>query len=196
MLSRVSPVCAAFEQGCRRSRPGSSTAAPSSAPNRNIVQRNPASPATSPCAASSRSSPRPPEQVEMRRAGFSATTRQGIKNTSSPAGNVGERARRRRLSPHLPLMLLGRLRTPYLGPPPNRCQAQRRAADRSIPALKRRFNPDSAKQKSTMSVDFGTSRRADQAARTCFGLIAFGLIARRCAQTCGETAKLLYIAQT
>jgi hypothetical protein len=31
----------------------------------------------------------------MRRAGFSATTRQGIKNTSSPAGNVGERARRR-----------------------------------------------------------------------------------------------------
>jgi hypothetical protein len=38
---------------------------------------------------------RRPEQVEMRRAGFSATTRQGIKNTSSPAGNVGERARRR-----------------------------------------------------------------------------------------------------
>ena len=34
-------------------------------------------------------------QVEMRRAGFSATTRQGIKNTISPAGNVGERARRR-----------------------------------------------------------------------------------------------------
>jgi hypothetical protein len=33
---------------------------------------------------------------KMRRAGFSATTRQGIKNTSSPAGNVGERARRRR----------------------------------------------------------------------------------------------------
>ena len=32
----------------------------------------------------------------MRRAGFSATTRQGRKNTSSPAGNVGERARRRR----------------------------------------------------------------------------------------------------
>ena len=35
------------------------------------------------------------EQIEMRRAGFSATTRQGIKNTISPAGNVGERARRR-----------------------------------------------------------------------------------------------------
>src|ERR1019366_3057889 len=37
---------------------------------------------------------RRPEQVEMRRAGIAATTRQGIKNTSSPAGNVGERARR------------------------------------------------------------------------------------------------------
>ncbi len=37
----------------------------------------------------------------MRRAGFSATTRQGIKNTSSPAGNVGEKARRRLLSPEI-----------------------------------------------------------------------------------------------
>jgi hypothetical protein len=85
--------------------------------------------------------------------------------------------------------------TPYLGPPPNRCQAQRRAADRSIPALKRRFDPDSAKQKSTMSVDFGTSRRAAQAARACFGVIAYGSIARR-APACGETAKLLYVVQT
>jgi hypothetical protein len=33
-------------------------------------------------------------QVEMRSAGFSATTYQGIKNASAPAANVGARARR------------------------------------------------------------------------------------------------------
>ena len=59
------------------------------APNRNITEKKSA---TSSAAAAP---PRRPEQVEMRRAGFSATTRKGIKNTSSPAGNVGERARRR-----------------------------------------------------------------------------------------------------
>ena len=92
------PVNAAFDQGCRRRRPGSSSGRivgrsdrPSSivAPNRNITKKKSA---TSSAAAAP---PRRPEQVEMRRAGFSATTRQGIKNTSSPAGNVGERARRR-----------------------------------------------------------------------------------------------------
>ena len=47
----------------------------------------------------------------MRRAGFSATTRKGIKNTISPAGNVGERARRRlrhpvaRIAPPAPAII-------------------------------------------------------------------------------------------
>ena len=100
------PVNAAFDQGGRRRRPRSSTAAassvapiaraPSSAPNRNITEKESGAAGditiVRPAAAAP---PRRPEQVEMRRAGFSATTRQGIKNTSSPAGNVGERARRR-----------------------------------------------------------------------------------------------------
>jgi hypothetical protein len=56
--------------------------------------------------------PRRPEQVEMRRAGFSATTRQGIKNTISPAGNVGERARRSHMTLlNLPVIVTS---TPYL----------------------------------------------------------------------------------
>ena len=104
-----SPVNAAFDQGCRRRRPRSSTAAASSvAP----IARAPASPRTGislkrnrrrrrphhlrPAAAAparaGRAGIAPPK---LRRAGFSATTRQGIKNTISPAGNVGERARRR-----------------------------------------------------------------------------------------------------
>ena len=58
------------------------------APNRNITKKKSAT-------SSAAAPPRRPEQVEMRRAGFSATTRQGIKNATSPAGNVGERARRR-----------------------------------------------------------------------------------------------------
>ena len=102
----VDPLNAAFDQGGRRRRPGSSTAAaasvapiaraPASAPNRNITEKESGAAGditiVRPAAAAP---PRRPEQVEMRRAGFSATTRQGIKNTSSPAGNVGERARRR-----------------------------------------------------------------------------------------------------
>ena len=46
-------------------------------------------------------------QAKLRRAGFSATTRQGIKNTSSPAGNVGERARRRPQSARLSIRAVG-----------------------------------------------------------------------------------------
>ena len=105
----VELVNAAFDQGCWQRRPRSSTAAASSfAP----IARAPASPRTGislkrnrrrrrphhlrPAAAAparaGRAGIAPPK---LRRAGFSATTRQGIKNTSSPAGNVGERARRR-----------------------------------------------------------------------------------------------------
>src|SRR5271168_4031520 len=116
---------AAFDQGCRRRRPGSSTAAassvapiaraPSSAPNRNIIEKESGAAGditiVRPAAAAP---PRRPEQVEMRRAGFSATTRKGIKNTSSPAGNVGERARRRPpLTAVVETVLLSRA-TPYL----------------------------------------------------------------------------------
>ena len=59
------------------------------APNRNITKKKSAT------SIGGRSRPGRVEQIKMRRAGFSATTRQGIKNTISPAGNVGERARRR-----------------------------------------------------------------------------------------------------
>ena len=45
-----------------------------------------------------------------------------------------------------------------------------------------------------MSVDFGTSSSAAQAARACVGVIAYGSIARR-ASACGEAAKLLYLAR-
>src|SRR5271169_4093035 len=73
------PVNAAFDQGCRRRRPGSSTAAassvapiaraPSSAPNRNSTEKESGAAGditiVRPAAAAP---PRRPEQVEMRRA--------------------------------------------------------------------------------------------------------------------------------
>jgi hypothetical protein len=75
----VTPVNAAFDQGCRRRRPRSSTAAassvapiaraPSSAPNRNITEKESGAAGditiVRPAAAAP---PRRPEQVEMRRA--------------------------------------------------------------------------------------------------------------------------------
>ena len=120
---RQLPLNAAFDQGGRRRRPGSSTAAaasvapiaraPASAPNRNITEKESGAAGditiVRPAAAAP---PRRPEQVEMRRAGFSATTRQGIKNTSSPAGNVGERARRRQLPLNAAFDQGGRRRRP------------------------------------------------------------------------------------
>src|SRR5271155_1903183 len=105
----VDPFNAAFDPGGRRRRPGTSAAsvapiarAPSSPRTAISLKRNPPPPATSPsCGQQPLHRPggpsRRPEQVEMRRAGIAATTGQGIKNTSSPAGNVGERARRRPL---------------------------------------------------------------------------------------------------
>ena len=105
---RSSPsVCAAFDPGCRRRRPRSSFAAaapiaraPASAPNRNIATKKSGAAGDitivrPQAAAPTRRRVRVSLQVEMRRAGFSATTRQGIKNTSAPAANVGARARRR-----------------------------------------------------------------------------------------------------
>ena len=81
-------------------------------------QRNPAPPATSPSCGlkplphpgdSSRSNCAAPES--------SATTRQGIKNTISPAGNVGERARRRLRAADSAIGVL-RTSTPWLPPAP------------------------------------------------------------------------------
>ena len=101
------PVNAAFDQGCRRRRPGSSAAAassvapiaraPSSAPNRNITKVEiDAPPSTSPsCGQQPLHHPGGPSRSSCAAPESSATTRQGIKNTISPARNVGERARRR-----------------------------------------------------------------------------------------------------
>src|ERR1039458_5368603 len=101
------PVNAAFDQGGRRRRPRSSTAAaasfapiaraPSAAPNRNITKwKSTAPPATSPsCGQQPLHHPGGPSRSSCAAPESSATTRQGIKNTISPAGNVGERARRR-----------------------------------------------------------------------------------------------------
>ena len=99
-------VNAAFDQGCRRRRPRTSTAAASSvAP----IARAPSSPRTGiSLKESGAGAVGEPRQVVMRRAGFSATTRKGIKNTSSPAGNVGERERARRRQP---LSMLRNLRS-------------------------------------------------------------------------------------
>ena len=99
------PVNAAFDQGCWRRRPRSSTAAASSfAP----IARAPSSPRTaislkrksatsvsSRSAGPGRSSSSAPPKPKCAAPDSAATTRQGIKNTISPAGNVGERERRR-----------------------------------------------------------------------------------------------------
>jgi hypothetical protein len=73
--------------------------APASAPTRNITTKKSGAAGDitivrPTAAAPTRRRVRVSLQVEMRRAGFSATTSQGIKNTSAPAGNVGARARR------------------------------------------------------------------------------------------------------
>ena len=66
------------------------------------LKRNPAPPATSPsCGQQPLHHPGGPSRSRCAAPESSATTRQGIKNTISPAGNVGERARRR----HLPSVL-------------------------------------------------------------------------------------------
>src|SRR5664279_5619251 len=105
----AAPVNTAFDPGCRRRRPRGSFAAasavapiaraPASAPTRNITTKKSGAAGDitivrPTAAAPTRRRVRVSLQVEMRRAGFSATTRQGIKNTSAPAGNVGARARR------------------------------------------------------------------------------------------------------
>ena len=99
MISR--PVNAAFDPGCRRRRPRGSRGRivgrsdrPSSivAPNRNITKTEIGDGAAGGPGRSSTKCAAPDS---------SATTRQGIKNTISPAGNVGERARRR----HYPSVL-------------------------------------------------------------------------------------------
>ena len=77
----------------------------------------------------------------MRRAGFSATTRQGIKNTSSPAGNVGERARRRDPQRGVPIRAVG-----AVDPVP----PQRRSL--RSPELHRRPEPEITKKKSRNSM--------------------------------------------
>ena len=103
------PVNAAFDQGCRRRRPGSSTAAassvapiaraPASAPNRNITKKGIGDGAAGdltivrPAAAAP---PRRPEQVEMRRAGVLGHHPPRDKEHQLASRNVGERARRRR----------------------------------------------------------------------------------------------------
>src|SRR5450759_1687452 len=59
------------------------------------LQRNPPPPATSPsCGQQPLHHPGGPSRSKCAAPDSSATTRQGIKNTISPAGNVGERARR------------------------------------------------------------------------------------------------------
>ena len=83
----VDPVARSRPQ--RRPRPGIS------------LQRNPAPPATSPSCGQQQPLHRPGGgcgsvcRSRCAAPDCSATTRQGIKNTSSPAGNVGARARRR-----------------------------------------------------------------------------------------------------
>ena len=100
------PVNAAFDQGCWRRRPRCSTAAaasfapiaraPSSPRTRNITKKwKSATAVSSRSAGPGRSSSIAPPKPKCAAPDSSATTRQGIKNTSSPAGNVGERARRR-----------------------------------------------------------------------------------------------------
>ncbi len=111
------PVNAAFDQGCWRRRPRSSTAAASSfAP----IARAPSSPRTaislkwksatsvsSRSAGPGRSSSIAPPKPKCAAPDSSATTRKGIKNTIAPARNVGERARRSHQSTPLSIRAVG-----------------------------------------------------------------------------------------
>jgi hypothetical protein len=84
----VTPVNAAFDQGCRRRRPRGSVAP---------IARGPSSPRTGISLKweAATAPPAGPGRSRCAALDSSAATRQGIKNTISPARNVGERARRR-----------------------------------------------------------------------------------------------------
>jgi len=90
----VTPVNAAFDQGCRRRRPRGSVAP---------IARGPSSPRTGISLKweAATAPPAGPGRSRCAALDSSAATRQGIKNTISPAGNVGERARRRLAPPSL-----------------------------------------------------------------------------------------------
>ena len=89
-------VNAAFDQGCWRRRPRGSFAPRSPELHRRsepeIPRKRNRRSAAHPARAGRAASRRPSQNAAP---DSSATTRQGIKNTISPAGNVGERARRR-----------------------------------------------------------------------------------------------------
>ena len=92
----------------------------------------------------------------------SATTRQGIKNTISPAGNVGERARRRHPSTRRSIRAVG------AGDPVPRQRPQRRSL--RSPELQRRPRTAISRKRSRRRRDITIVRPPAAAERACVRL--------------------------
>ena len=130
------PVCAAFDPGCRRRRPGSSIArAPASAAGISLKwnRRRRRHHHRAAAAAAPTRRRLGQLQVEMRRAGFSATTRQGIKNTILPAAKCRRESTPQTQSARLSIRAVGAvdpvaLRSPELQRRPNRNIAKMESA--------------------------------------------------------------------
>ena len=155
----AAPVNTAFDPGCRRRRPRGSFAAasavapiaraPASAPTRNITTKKSGAAGDitivrPTAAAPTRRRVRVSLQVEMRRAGFSATTRQGIKNTISPAGNVGERARRRQRPLSHAVSIRSWPSLPHSSDPAPTSKTKKKSAQPSQGLIRRSRRPRSA----------------------------------------------------
>ena len=164
------PVNAAFDQGCRRRRPRSSTAAassvapiaraPSSAPNRNITEKESGAAGditiVPPAAAAP---PRRPEQVEMRRARVF-----GDRPPRDKEHHLAGRKCWRESTPQKPPLSVLQIFRSVVDDPVARAGARQHHRSPRSPDLHRRPEPESANNNSAKT-KMATSPAAAQPAR-------------------------------